>query len=109
MLTAFRGEPSEPPSFCWTVRFRLTGDSGCPRAGTGAGWDGAFFPDGSSLVLDEGLLTPAVCSAGMRCKVRAQAPHAGFESPGPSPPTRVPWRCQCQLGSWSGVHGQGPG
>lgn len=61
---AFCGGPSVPPSLRWTVRFVLAGDSGCPRAGLGVSWDGAFFPDGSSLASDGGLLTPAVRSAG---------------------------------------------
>lgn len=66
---AFRGGPSVPPSFRGTVGFVLTGDSGCPRAGVGkglAGWDGAFFPDGSSLESDGGLFTPAMPPMGER-------------------------------------------
>lgn len=103
-----------PPSLRWTVRFVLTGDSGCPRAGLGVSWDGVFFPDGSSLASDGGLLTPAVRSAGMRRGVRAQAPHAGSESPtSPSPPSvgylEVPvpaW--EPGWGVWAGAGGRGP-
>lgn len=68
-LTAFSVWPSAPLSFCWTVGFVLTGDSGCPRAGVGkglAGWGRTFFPDGSSSESDGGLFTPAMPPTGRR-------------------------------------------
>lgn len=62
-LTVFGSRPLELPSFHWMVGFLLAGDSGCSWAVVGeglAGWDVAFFPDGSSLDSDEGLLIPAM-------------------------------------------------
>lgn len=95
VLTAFR----------WTVGFVLTGDSGCPRAGVGeglAGWDGAFFPDCSSLASDRGLFTPAMPPTGTRhTESGAPAPHAGSERLWGHPWSRFPGGTSAQPGTWS--------
>lgn len=65
----FSSRLPELPSFRWMEGILLAGDSGCPWAAVGEGlasWDGAFFPDGSSLESDEGLLMPAMPPMGER-------------------------------------------
>jgi hypothetical protein len=91
---------SQPRSFVWTTGFVLAGDSGGPRAGagegSGAGWGGAFFPEGSSLESVGGLFTPAMPPTGTRhigvggggpTSLYASSLRAGIPLPGGPPGT----------------------